>query len=86
MRGRGERRDYRQTPRLEALRATLTAAGISSPATVAVVTAALFLASAVAQIVLRGWPDRVLMVLGLVLLVVSLVVLVALRDRWLVRA
>ncbi|AGP29745.1 MFS transporter [Corynebacterium terpenotabidum] len=53
--------------------------GISSPATVAVVTAALFLASAVAQIVLRGWPDRVLMVLGLVLLVVcALVVILAL--------
>lgn len=53
--------------------------GISSTATIATVTAALFIASAVAQIVLRSLRDRVLMVLGLVLLVVcALVVILAL--------
>lgn len=53
--------------------------GISSPATVATVTAALFLASAGAQILLRGWSDRTLTVLGLVLITVcSVTVIVAL--------
>lgn len=52
---------------------------IHSPAVIATVTAALFIASAIAQIALRGLPDRTLMVLGLVLLIVcALVVIVAL--------
>lgn len=42
---------------------------IHSPATVAAVAAALFIASAVAQIVLRNLPDRTLMVAGLLLLI-----------------
>lgn len=53
--------------------------GIRSPATVAMVTAALFIASAVAQIALRNLRDRVLMVLGLALLIVcAAIVIVAL--------
>ena len=47
--------------------------GIRSPATVALVTAALFVASAVAQIVLRDLRDRVLVVTGSVLLIVCAV-------------
>jgi MFS family permease len=49
---------------------------IHAPATVAAVAAALFIASAVAQIALRSMADRLLMVTGLVFLIVSAVLLV----------
>jgi MFS family permease len=50
--------------------------GVSSPATIAAVTAALFIASAAAQIVLRNISDRTLMVTGLSLLIGCAVLLV----------
>lgn len=50
--------------------------GVSSPAVIAAVTAALFVASAIAQIVLRDVSDRTLMVTGLSLLIGCAVLLV----------